>query len=70
LNQGTAGANFALLGLCMVDIKKGSFNDNVALEGGVIGGDYNASATTTNAFAVTNAGLNGWFTADLTLLLP
>jgi hypothetical protein len=54
----------------MVDIKKGSFNDNVALEGGVIGGDYNASATTTNAFAVTNAGLNGWFTADLTLLLP
>jgi hypothetical protein len=63
LNQATSGANFALLGPCMVDVKQGSFNNNPVLEGL----DYSAGATTQNAFSVTNVGVKQWFTAELPL---
>jgi hypothetical protein len=46
----------------MVDIFKGSFSGDPTLQGI----DYNAGQTTLDVFRVTNAGLNGWFEAELT----
>jgi hypothetical protein len=62
LNQFTSGT-YLTPGACMVDVNKGSFHGNYLLEGE----DYSAPATTVNAFSVTNAGQNGWFTAELPL---
>lgn len=46
----------------MVDIRNGSFNNYAALEGA----DYNAPATTPDAFRVFSVGQNNWFEAELT----
>jgi hypothetical protein len=62
LNQATNGTHFGTPTQCMVDIKQGSFNNNSALETA----DWTASATTTNAFVVTDENMNGWFEYELT----
>ncbi len=62
LNQATTGTNFGALGPCMVDIKKGSFNNDPTLQGS----DYNSmDQTTLNAFPVINVGQNNWFQTEL-----
>ncbi len=61
LKQTTNDSAFDTFGACLVDIKKGNFNNNPALEGM----DFSASASATNAAQIIGVGGSAWVESDL-----
>ncbi len=56
------GANpFSTMGNMLVDIRKGSFSSDATLQSA----DFQAAATQNAAMTITNAPVNGWYTAGL-----
>ena len=61
LKQATSNDAFELLGPCMVDVQKGAFSHNAALEVGDI--SYTDANTTVDAFEIIGVGADEWFEA-------
>jgi hypothetical protein len=61
LKQATSNDAFELLGPCMVDVQKGAFSHNAALEVGDV--SYTDANTTIDAFEIIGVGADEWFEA-------
>jgi len=68
LKQATSNDAFELLGPCMVDVQKGAFGNDAALQLGDI--YYTDPNTTIDAFEIIGLGADEWFEAVVGRIRP